>query len=190
MGDDVTDGVKYVEKLGLVDPARIAIFGDGFGGYLALCCATSEPALYRCVVSADGIFDWKQLIEESRLDARGDSSEYDFLCRHLGQPASDPKKFNEMSPLGQVGRLKSPVLVYHAWAEANPDYRTWDQSDTLMAALKANHVPYQEVERYHEHFVWVQEKEFTAILDFLTKNLIGRSIAQEGTAAAAVTGSK
>jgi pimeloyl-ACP methyl ester carboxylesterase len=190
MSDDVTDGVKYVEKLGLIDPERVAILGEGFGGYLALCGVTSEPALYRCVVSANGIFDWRQLIEESRLDARGDSSECDILCRHLGKPASDPKKFDEMSPLGKIGRVRSPVLVYHDWAEANPDYHVRDQSDTLMAALRSNHVPYQEVERYHDKSVWVQEKEFTAILEFLAKNLGRAPAVKDGDPAAVTVGPK
>ena len=51
MRNDVTDGVAALIQSGLVDRGRIAIVGQSFGGYLALCGAAFEPDLYRCAIT-------------------------------------------------------------------------------------------------------------------------------------------
>jgi dipeptidyl aminopeptidase/acylaminoacyl peptidase len=177
MSDDVTDGVKHVIQSGLVDRTKVAIMGLGFGGYLSIRGATDEPGLYRCAVAINGIFDWKQLVLDARRNLPEGNPGYDILCRYLGDPVSEARKLDAMSPLGQVARLKCPVLVYHSWAAPNTPI---DQSGRLISALKASHVTFDDVMQDRYEMVWVQELEFNAILAFLAKNMGGAPTAQVG----------
>ena len=56
MQTDLSDGVRYLVKQGMVDPARVCIVGASYGGYAALAGVTLDPGVYRCAVSVAGIF--------------------------------------------------------------------------------------------------------------------------------------
>lgn len=139
MHDDVTDGVRTVLRTRLIDPDRIAIMGWSFGAYLALCGAAYEPELYRCAVTLSGVYDWEQMVNESRgnIYARGG---YGVLKRRLGDPKLEAEKFEEISPLRAVSNIRVPVFVAHGGADV---VTSVNQSRRLIAALKRNDVPHE-----------------------------------------------
>jgi dipeptidyl aminopeptidase/acylaminoacyl peptidase len=51
MQSDLSDGVRYLAKTGIVDPQRVCIVGGSYGGYAALAGVTLEQGVYRCAVS-------------------------------------------------------------------------------------------------------------------------------------------
>ena len=55
MQTDLSDGVRYLVKEGVVDPARVCIVGTSYGGYAALAGVTLDPSVYRCAVPVAGI---------------------------------------------------------------------------------------------------------------------------------------
>lgn len=138
MHDDVTDGVKALIKWGQVDPARIAIMGSSFGGYLSLCGAAYEPDLYRCAVTIAGVFDWERVMRESRNDehVRG---RFQFLRRRLGDPQAEAEKFDAISPLRHIDQVKIPVFVAHGRED---HVASVSQSKRLIGELQKNRVPY------------------------------------------------
>lgn len=111
MHDDVTDATRSLQRTGLVDPARTAIMGGSFGGYLALAGVAFEPDLYRCAVSLCGVFDWAELIKSKAYEGR--PAEYERLRDRLGEPDTDREFFDAISPLGHVAQIRVPVFVAH-----------------------------------------------------------------------------
>lgn len=171
MSDDVTDGVHLLLKTGLIDRHRVAIMGGSFGAYLALYGAENEPGLYRCAVAIAGVFDFAKVMRDAKwMD--DNTNRFDILKRHLGDPAKNKARFDEISPLRHVDRLKIPVFVAHG-----KDDRVADVSESrdLVAQLEKYHVPVES------HFVGGEGHGFsyfrhrieiyTDIEAFLAKNL-------------------
>jgi len=161
-------------KTGLIDPDRIAIMGSSFGGYLAICGVAYEPDLYRCAVTISGIFDWEQVIKESRDNEYGRSS-YGVLRRHLGNPAQHQEMFNRISPLRAVDHIKVPVFVAHGGSDHVADVA---ESKKLISKLKKHKVPFEkQIENDEGHGFHKLENEvelYTAIEAFLKTNLAPR----------------
>jgi acetyl esterase/lipase len=172
MSGDVTDGVQALIESGLVDRRRVAIMGASFGGYLALCGAVFEPGLYRCAITLSGIFDWAQAMAESRNNNYFEDPEFLFLKRHLGDPEREKAKFDAISPLRHVDRVRIPIFVYHG---GDDQIASIDESKRLVGALEDNHVPFEK------HFLENEEhglshyddavEIFTAIDAFLARNM-------------------
>jgi dipeptidyl aminopeptidase/acylaminoacyl peptidase len=171
MHEDVTDSVKAMITSGLVDPDRIAIMGGSFGAYLALCGATVEPDLYRCAIGIAGVYDWEEMVRE----AKGDDNtpgRYRSLVRNLGDPKVLAEKYETLSPLRHVNKIKIPIFVAHGYDDTVVSI---SQTKHLIRELKARHVAYQaQLKREEGHGFRYLDNEvelFTAIEAFLAKNM-------------------
>jgi len=60
MQTDLSDGVRYLAKERIADPARVCIVGASYGGYAALAGVTLDAGVYRCEVSVAGLSDLKR----------------------------------------------------------------------------------------------------------------------------------
>src|SRR5437764_13170387 len=67
MQTDLSNGVRYLVKEGIADPARVCIVGASYGGYAALAGAALDPGAYRCAVAVAGVADIKRWDGRSRL---------------------------------------------------------------------------------------------------------------------------
>ena len=172
MHNDVTDGVRHIVKMGAIDEKRIAIFGGDFGGYLAVAGAAFEPDLYRCAVTFAGVFDWEQLLGQSRMNRRYNQFNYDLLRTKLGDPKKQQERFEAMSPIAHVGAIRAPVFVVHGKLDGKFDYR---QSTKLLSELKKNKVPHEKLifdTEFHGLFERKNRQKFLeAVERFLAKNL-------------------
>jgi len=191
MHNDVADGVRFLEQSGMVDQSRVAIVGSGFGGYLAIYGAVNEPSLYRCAVTISGIFDWGKLVKESRANLLSDNVAYDTFRKHLGDLGSAAKKYDEISPLRHIDRVRIPVLVCHgvdpiAWRTVTTTPSV-EESEQLIAALRENHVPNQELAIGSDHrkisILDGQTEILEGVVAFLGRNLAPVQPAQPGAAA-------
>jgi acetyl esterase/lipase len=186
MHEDVTDGVKAVLKTGKIDKDRIAIMGTSFGGYLALCGAVQEEGLYRCAVTIAGVFDWERVMK----DARGSEyvrGRYGLLLRKLGDPKENQEKFDAISPVKHVEKIKIPVYVAHGTEDL---VASAAQSRRLIAELKKHGVTYEkQIERGEGHgFRKVDNRVelYTGIEAFLARHLTPRKTESVQTTALAV----
>ncbi len=173
MSHDVTDATRAVVATGLIDPARVAIMGGSFGGYLSLKGVVDEPTLYRCAVAMSGVFDWEQLIRDKKYDStQYGSPEYSFLMKDLGDPSKQRERFDAIAPVRHIDRVKVPVFVSHGGDDLNVDV---GQSTRLVAELEKHNVPHETYivgnEGHGMYYFTHRVEEFTRIEAFLARNM-------------------
>ena len=129
MQTDLSDGVRYLVKQGMVDPQRVCIVGASYGGYAALAGVTLDPGVYRCAVSVAGISDLKHMLQESSSD----SSERRFWDRYMGVTGPSDPVLQQISPIKHVDAINVPVLLIHG---RDDTVVTFDQSRDMYDAMK------------------------------------------------------
>jgi dipeptidyl aminopeptidase/acylaminoacyl peptidase len=93
-------------------------------------------------------------MDEARQDNYFESPKYQFFRRHLGDPAANPAKFDAISPLRHVDKVKIPIFIYHGWDDPIASIA---ESKALVSALAAHNIPYEK------HFL---EREGHGISDY------------------------
>lgn len=110
MHHDVTDAVKTTLGTGLVDKDRVGIMGGSFGGYLAVSGVAHEPDLYRCAVTNAGVFDWTLQVQAEKYN-QYDLPFYGRMIKTLGDPRVETAKYEAMSPIRHIAKIRAPVFV-------------------------------------------------------------------------------
>ena len=126
---DVVDGARSLVASGFADPARIGIYGRGFGGYLALQALVEDPELFAAGASFGAVTDLPlMLADDGRFLGREAVDELFVL------PASGAKGGLEAaSPVHNAGRMRAPVLIGHG-AE-NPRFHV-KHANAMIGALR------------------------------------------------------
>ncbi len=132
MQTDLSDGVAYLVKTGMVDPKRVAIAGASYGGYASLAGVTLQSHIYNCAVSIAGISDVKTMLEWERVEHSGfdnDGPRMTYLRRFMG----DQSQLDEISPIRHVDGVTVPVLLIHGKDDTVVPF---EQSEKFYAAMK------------------------------------------------------
>ena len=134
MQTDLSDGVRFLAKEGIVDPKRVCIVGASYGGYAALAGASLDPGVYRCAVSVAGIGDLRLMLqwENERAGARN-SQALRYWDRFMGVKGPDDPLLNTISPIRHLDAINVPILLVHGKDDTVVDYR---QSQTMYDALR------------------------------------------------------
>ncbi|MBC8012078.1 MAG: S9 family peptidase [Burkholderiales bacterium] len=140
MRDDVIDATRAALRSELFDPARVAIMGGSFGGYVALACSVEEPELFRCAISVCGVFDWAEHVKSLRPPGYSKSPAYEIMVKRLGDPRKNQAAYEAISPLGRLDRLRIPMLVAHGKQDGIVSVR---QSRQLARELKKRKLPHE-----------------------------------------------
>lgn len=102
--EDVITAMHGLADAGLADPARLAIRGGSAGGFTVLAALTSSD-VFAAGVSYFGVGDLRALAEDT----------HDFESRYLdgliGPLPAAAALYDERSPLSNVNRLTTPVLL-------------------------------------------------------------------------------
>jgi len=130
MQTDLSDGVHYLVKKGMIDPKRVAIMGASYGGYAALAGATLDPGIYNCAISIAGVADPASFVSfiAEKTDSRSSTG-----VLYWKQFMGDPKLYDEISPVKQAARASCPVLLIHGTDDTVVPI---DQSRRMESALK------------------------------------------------------
>ncbi|GAB3568951.1 serine hydrolase [Amycolatopsis endophytica] len=115
-GWGVADARDFLEPLdelvaeGLADPARLAVTGYSYGGFMT-CYLTSRDNRFAAAVAGGVVTDLTSMA--------GTSDEGHLLAAHeLGAlPWDEPESYAAMSPLAKVDQVRTPTLVLHGGSD-------------------------------------------------------------------------
>jgi dipeptidyl aminopeptidase/acylaminoacyl peptidase len=148
MQTDLSDGVRYLVKEGIVDPARVCIVGASYGGYAALAGVTLDPGVYRCAVSVAGISDlkrWLDWVNAKNFDRHNMSQRY--WDRFMGVSGPSDPVLDTISPIKHLAAVNVPVLLIHGQDDTVVPY---EQSSVMFDALRRAQKDVELVTLKHE----------------------------------------
>jgi dipeptidyl aminopeptidase/acylaminoacyl peptidase len=169
MQSDLSDGVRYLAREGIIDPKRVCIVGASYGGYAALAGVTVETGVYRCAVSVAGISDLRLFRKWTIANEVGQSQRY--WDRFMGTADQKDPALIAISPIEHVAAVTVPVLLIHGRDDTVVPF---EQSDVMLSALRRAGKTATLVTMKHEDH-WLSRGEtrlqmLQATVDFLKAN--------------------
>jgi dipeptidyl aminopeptidase/acylaminoacyl peptidase len=130
-GEDVMSGVEYLKNRGLVDPARMAVTGWSYGGFMTTWLAGHYP-VWKAAVAGAAVTDWVQMYDLS--DGNVTQAEATGASPYLGEGMTLNRR---QSPSSAMTKIRAPTLIMCNTG----DFRVpITQSFGLYRALMDNHV--------------------------------------------------
>ncbi len=137
MHEDVLDAVAWAVEQRIADPEKVAIMGEGYGGYETLIGMSMNPDTFACGVDVGGPTNLATFGQTAAADSLPPIEE---LARRMGDWRTDDGKklLSDRSPVMHAGGIKKPLLI----AQGKDDPRVREaETGELVAALKARTVP-------------------------------------------------
>lgn len=106
--EDVNDGVRWLIEQNIANPKKIAIYGNGFGGYIALNCLYKNPDLYSCGGSNSGVINLFSYLKTIPPFLKSNLQMYYEI---VGNPVTDTDYMRFASPVFHADRFKSPLFI-------------------------------------------------------------------------------
>ena len=115
----------WLPSLGL-DPARAALWGGSYGGYMVLAGLAFQPELWAAGVDIVGISSLVTFLQNTSPYRRAARE------REYGTLAEDVQFMRDASPLSRVDAIKAPLFVIHG---ANDPRVPLSEAEQLAAAV-------------------------------------------------------
>lgn len=125
--NDVIDAAEWIKKSGFVDPKKLIVMGSGYGGYLSLMALAKVPDMWAAGVTFNPVVNWSTQI------ANEDPAGREYTLASMEAPATNKALYDERSPINQVDRIKSALLVI---ATSNDPRYPSEESQQLVDAMK------------------------------------------------------
>ncbi len=129
---DLQHAALWLQNSGVADPARIAVMGGSYGGFMVLSAITTYPHLWAAAVDIVGIANFVTFLENTgpwRRKLR--ESEY-------GSLENDREFLENISPINHVDSIVTPLFVIHG---ANDPRVPVGEAEQIVAALRERNVP-------------------------------------------------
>ena len=117
----------YLPALGL-DPARAALWGGSYGGYMVLAGLAFQPGLWAAGVDIVGISSLVTFLENTSAYRRA------YREREYGTLAGDREFLHEASPLTRIDEIRAPLFIIHG---ANDPRVPLSEAEQIHAVLTA-----------------------------------------------------
>jgi dipeptidyl aminopeptidase/acylaminoacyl peptidase len=156
MQTDLSDGVRYLAKEGIVDPRRVCIVGASYGGYAALAGITLDPGVYQCAVSVAGPSDLKRLlnwVNDNHYTSK--NIEQRYWDRFMGVTGPNDPVLSQISPIDHIEAVNVPVLLIHGRDDTVVPF---EQSEVMFTALQRAKKSAELVTLKHEDH-WLSRSE-------------------------------
>lgn len=124
---DQKAGAEYLKTLDFVDPAKIAIYGWSYGGYMTLKMLEADPGLYAAGISGAPVTRWEH---------------YDthYTERYMGDPREVPEAYKTASAIPDAAKIADPMLLIHGMADDNV---VFENSSELISVLQESNTPFE-----------------------------------------------
>ncbi len=140
---DLAAGGRWLAAQPGINPTRIAVMGQSYGGYMVLAAVTEHPELWRAAIDLYGIADFATLLAGTGAWRRAHRAD------EYGDPVRHRALFDRISPLRHVDRIQAPLLVLHGMRDPRVAIT---ESEQIVAALQARGKPVRyEVFDYAGH---------------------------------------
>lgn len=164
--EDLAAGARWLAQQPGIDPHRIAVMGQSYGGYMVLAAVTEHPDLWRCAIDFYGIGDFGTLLAATGPWRRA------HRAVEYGDPVRHRALFDRISPLRHIDRFHVPLLVLHGKRDPRVAIA---ESDQVVAALREGGKPVEyEVFDYAGHGFTREGdrlRAYGAVADFLRRHL-------------------
>jgi dipeptidyl aminopeptidase/acylaminoacyl peptidase len=130
---DIGALLDWVARQPDLDPSRVAVYGQSYGGYMSLAAMTHYSDRLVGGVERYGISNWISFLENTEAYRR-DNRRAEYGDER--EPAMRAL-FDRISPLNNVGRIGRPMLVMQG---ANDPRVPQSESDQIVRELRANGV--------------------------------------------------
>ncbi len=124
---DQVDGVRWLVDQGLADPARVAIYGWSYGGYMAAMALARAPETFEVAIAGAMVSAW-------------DGYDTHYTERYMGTPASNPGGYQSSSVMTHIDGLTGHLMIVHGLIDENVHFR---HSARLIDALNRARKPYE-----------------------------------------------
>ncbi len=129
--EDVVAGADYLVREGIADPARIAVTGRSYGGYLTMTSLTQYPDRWAAGSAAVPFLNWFT----AHANSREDLQHWDL--ENFGDSEKDYDLYYERSPFFFLDRITAPVqLICGAHDVRCPASESTQARDALEALGK------------------------------------------------------
>lgn len=108
INDDMEDGVRWLVKQRLVNPKRVAIYGTGFGGNIALNSIYSNPGTYACAASNAGIINLFSFLKSIPPFLK---TNLQMFYEMIGNPVTEVDYMRKVSPVFHADKITVPVFI-------------------------------------------------------------------------------
>ncbi|XP_054648944.1 inactive dipeptidyl peptidase 10-like isoform X1 [Dunckerocampus dactyliophorus] len=109
--EDQTAALAYLMKLPFIDPTRVGVFGEDYGGYLTLMLLKSTEPTIRCAAAQAPVVDWTMYASA-------------FSERYLGLPSTEDNRYQMSKVLPEMKGLQGGTLfLAHGTADANINFQ-------------------------------------------------------------------
>ena len=107
--EDVEDAFEWAVREGYADRARLAMYGDSFGGFCVLTAMIRGRLPVRAGVVLGGVVDSEAMVAENTFSPEGRA----LWAKYLGTGDVDEMRriLREVSPIRHVERIRAPVLL-------------------------------------------------------------------------------
>lgn len=167
--DDVDDGVKWLIDQKIANPQKIAIYGNGLGGYIAINSAIKNPKLYKCAASNSGVLNLLSYIKSIPPFYKSSLQMYYEI---FGNPDVDFEYMRQASPIFHADKVNIPIFITQNIKD--PRINTSDAIQ-FVKELKKRNVPVTYYEKEDAAFSMNREegrqKMYSALEQFLEVNL-------------------
>ncbi len=167
--DDIDDGVKSLIAKGIANPQKIAIYGNGLGGFIALNAAIRRPQLYKCAASNSGVLNLLSYIKSVPPYLKSNLKMYNEI---VGNPDTDIDYMKQASPIFHSDKVNIPIFITQNAKDprVNPN-----DAIQFVKELKKRNVPYTYFEKQNAEFLSNKEevllKVYAGLEQFLESNL-------------------
>jgi dipeptidyl aminopeptidase/acylaminoacyl peptidase len=168
MQDDLTDSVRWAVAQGVVDPARVCIYGGSYGGYAALMSVVREPDLYQCSVGYAGLYDLD--VQRRSSDTAQIESGRNYL--NMVYPESAGER-HAQSPVYGVDRIKAAIMLVHGGKDERvPIKHMYELVDAMEAVgKKPEAVVVEKKEAHGFRDLYNQVNLYTRMLAFFDRHI-------------------
>lgn len=168
--DDIEAAIEATRARPDIDGSRLCIIGGSYGGFSAITSALRQPQRFRCAATINGVTDIPLLYESSDFaDVR---SVLDFYEEFVGNPETERDELLDLSPVYQLERLETPLLVVYGDSDRRVDP---DHAHRLLALLRLYGKDYEEIRVKDGHHSFTGDQwsgVLPAVRRFLTRHLM------------------